>query len=141
MIRYALPALILPALALLAGCATTPQERERAAASEARDDAKLAKQLAGFTPGTPVTCIDPRQTNVDVFGDTIVYRIGSNRQWVTRTNGGCFGLKRDDIIVTRSYGTRLCQGDIVRTVDRTSGFPSGACAFGEFVPYTRNRRR
>ena len=135
MIRY-----LLPALVLLAGCATTQADRDQAAATDARNEAKLARQLAGYTPGKPVSCIDPNQTNVQIYGDTLVYRNTSARLYLTRTNGGCFGLRRDDIIVTRSPSGRLCQGDIVRTVDRTSGFPSGACAFGEFVPYTRNRR-
>ena len=47
--------------------------------------------------------------------------------------------KRDDILVTRSFTGQLCRGDIVRTVDRFNGFPSGACTFGEFIPYSRKK--
>ncbi len=129
----------LAALALTAGCAATPQETAREDARQAREVARLERSLAGWSPGKPTSCIQTRNANVQIYGDTLVYDDGA-RRYRTQTTGGCFGLRRDDIIVTRSFGASLCQGDIVRTVDRTAGFPSGACAFGEFVPYTRNRR-
>lgn len=126
-------------LALTAGCAVTPQETAREAARDARDAARLNRDLAGWTPGQPQSCIQPRNANVKIYGDTLVYDDGA-RRYRTDTNGGCFGLRRDDIIVTQSFGSQLCRGDLVRTVDRTAGFPSGACSFGDFVPYTRVRR-
>ncbi len=126
---------------LAAGCAATPQDIARADAERARDQARLEKRLAGWVPGTPTTCVLARNANVEIYGDTLVYD-DRNRLYRTQTTGGCFGLKRDDIIVTRSFdGGQLCRGDIVRTVDRSAGFPSGACSFGDFVPYTRDRRR
>ncbi|HET9510263.1 MAG TPA: hypothetical protein VFO80_03855 [Sphingomonas sp.] len=133
--------IILPlaVLALSAGCAATPQETARAEAQRARDMARLDRDLAGWSPGQPQSCIQTRNANVKIYGDTLVYDDGL-RRYRTDTNGGCFGLKRDDIIVTQSFGSQLCRGDLVRTVDRTAGFPSGACAFGDFVPYTRARR-
>lgn len=131
--------IVLPGLLLLGACAATPQEIERAAAADARTAAKLDQRLAGYTPGQPTSCIPMRNTSVEIFGDTLVYRMGSNQLYVTNTNGGCLGLKRDDIIVTRSYGTQLCRGDFVRTIDRATQFPSGACTFGDFTPYTRRR--
>lgn len=134
MLRFAVPALL-----LLSGCAMTAEESQRQAAADAREEAKLAKELAGYTPSAPVNCIDPRSTNVQIYGDTLVYSSVGRRKYRVDTNGGCFGLRRDDIIVTRSFSSQLCRGDLVRTVDRTSGFPSGACTFGEFVPYTRDR--
>jgi len=134
--------LLLPCAAvLLASCAATPEQVAREEAANARDAARLEKRLAGYTPGEPTSCIQPRGAdNLQIYGDTLVYDLG-NRLYRTQTTGGCFGLKRDDIIVTRSFGSQLCRGDIVRTVDRTAGFPSGACSFGDFVPYTRERRR
>lgn len=135
MMRFVLPTAAL----LLSACAATPGEIAREEADQARQSARLERKLAGYTPREPVSCIQPRNAHVDIFGDTLVYNDGA-RLYRNQTTGGCFGLKRDDIIVTRSIGSQLCRGDIVRTVDRTSGFPSGACAFGDFVPYTRDRQ-
>ncbi|URW74695.1 hypothetical protein M9980_08905 [Sphingomonas donggukensis] len=125
---------------LLAGCAMSAEEASRQAASDARDQAKLDKRLAGYTPGQPQSCIQPyRAQQQEIFGDTLVYRDG-RRLYVNKTTGGCFGLRRDDIVVTRSFSGQFCRGDIVRTVDRTNSFPSGTCSFGDFVPYTKDGR-
>ncbi len=137
MMRLALPIAAL----LLTSCASTPAQIAREEADTARTAAKLEKRLAGFTPTGTSSCIRPVNAQVDIFDDTLVYSDSSSRAYVTKTTGGCFGLKRDDIIVTRSYGGQLCRGEIVRTVDRTSGFPSGACAFGDFVTYRRDKAR
>ncbi len=134
--RFALPIAAL----ILSSCAATPAQIAREQADTARDQAKLDKRLAGFTPGRTVDCIRLVNANVDIYGDTLVYNDTGTRLYKTTTTGGCFGLRRDDIIVTRSFNGQLCRGDIVHTVDRTSGFPSGACSFGEFQTYTRNRR-
>lgn len=136
MLRFALP---LAAL-IVSSCTATPAQIAREQADDARTQSKLDKRLAGYTPGKTVDCIRPINANVDIYGDTLVYRDTGNRLYRTTTSGGCFGLKRDDIIVTRSFGGQLCRGDLVRTVDRSSGFPSGACSFGDFTPYTRDRR-
>jgi len=133
---------IMPLAALLlVGCATTPAQQARADAEQARTDAKLAKALAGLEPGQPQSCIRPGQQDLKIFGDKLLYRESGRRMYLNQTSGGCFGLKRDDIVVTRSYSGQLCRGDIVRTIDRTSRFPSGTCSFGDFVPYTRPARR
>ena len=135
MLRTALP------LLLLAGCASTPEMAARQAAVDAADAARLAKALAGRQPGKPTTCITPIGLNVEPFGDTLVYSSGrGGRAFVTDTGGGCFGLRHDDIIVTVSHNGQLCRGDIVHTVDRSSRFPSGSCAFGDFVPYSKPPR-
>jgi hypothetical protein len=126
-------------LAALAGCTASAEQSARQAAADARNQARLEQRLARYTPGTPQSCINPIRANSTVYGNTILYNDGATL-YRTETSGGCFGLKRDDIIVTRSIGSQLCRGDLVRTVDRTSGFPSGACAFGEFTPYKRIRR-
>lgn len=131
---------LLPALVLLSGCTMTAEQSARADAVQAREDARLSKALAGRSPGKPTDCIDPRSLNATVYGDKILYQFSTGRAWLTQTSGGCFGLTRDDIIVTKSFTGQLCRGDIVRTVDRTSGFPSGSCTFGEFMPYERPRR-
>lgn len=137
MMRFALPVAAL----ILSSCAATPAQIARDQADTARTQAKLDKRLAGYTAGKTTDCIRPVNASVDIFGDTLVYRDSGTRLYKTTTTGGCFGLKRDDIIVTRSFNGQLCRGDIVRTVDRTGGFPSGSCSFGDFVSYTRDRRR
>jgi hypothetical protein len=122
----------------LTGCAATPEQQSRMAAERARDDAKIAVALKGLVPGQPRTCISPIDaTSTEVHGDTILYKTGRRLIYRNDTNGGCFGLGRDDIIVTISNGGQLCRGDSVRTIDRTTRMPSGACSFGDFVPYSR----
>lgn len=125
---------------LLSGCAATPAQIAQEQADAARVQAKLDRRLAGYAPGRTVDCIRPTSGGVDIFGDTLVYRETGARLYVTRTSGGCFGLRRDDILVTRSSSGQLCRGDIVRTIDRSGGFPSGACSFGDFTTYVRDRR-
>jgi len=133
---------IMPLAALfLAGCATSPAQQARAEAEQARTDAKLARALAGLEPGQPQSCIRPGQQGLKIFGDKLLYRDSGRRMYLNQTSGGCAGLKRDDIIVTNSFTGQLCRGDIVRVVDRASRFPTGACSFGDFVPYTRPTRR
>lgn len=138
MFKFALPAL--PLAIALAGCAATPAQIAQEERETAQTQARLDKRLAGYEPGKPMDCIRPYNANIDIYGDTIVYRDSGRRLYKTVTSGGCFGLKRDDIVVTKSWNGQLCRGDLVRTVDRTNGFPSGACSFGEFVPYTKAPR-
>jgi hypothetical protein len=134
MLKFALPCLF-----LLAGCTMSAQESAREQAADARDAARLEKALVGREAGKPESCINPMNaTNLSIYGETLVYKDGRTF-WVNKPLGGCFGLKRDDIVVTRSYGSQLCRGDIVRTIDRTGGFPTGACSFGDFVPYRKPR--
>jgi hypothetical protein len=137
MLRFVLPVAAL----LLSSCAATPAQIAQEQSEAARTAARLEKRLAGYTEGTTTSCIQPFRANVDIYGDTLVYSDRASRLYRTQTSGGCFGLKRGDIIVTKSFNGQLCRGDLVRTVDRTSGFQSGACAFGDFVTYTRDRRR
>lgn len=136
MLRFALP---LAAL-ILSSCTATPAQLAREEDDAARTQAKLDKRLAGYAPTGTTDCIRPLNAGVDIYGDTLVYRDSGTRLYKTTTSGGCFGLQRDDIIVTKSFNGQLCRGDLVRTVDRTNGFPSGACAFGDFTIYTRDRR-
>jgi hypothetical protein len=127
-------------LVLLAGCAPTMAQRERMAQDQARDQAKLDAALAGLTPGQPQSCVNPtdlRSANTETFGNTILYKVTRNLIYRNDTSGGCFGLSRDDIIVTKSYTGQMCRGDIVRTIDRASRTPSGSCAFGDFVQYRK----
>jgi len=130
--------LTLPLLALAAGCASTPKTDAQLKA-QAREAAKLDEALAGFTPGKPVDCVDNRDLrSPESYGDnTILFRTGNKLIYRTDTSGSCSGIGRGEALITRQWGSRLCKGDIARTADLTTGFQSGVCSFGEFVPYRK----
>lgn len=96
----------------------------------------LASSVKGLVPDGRLNCIrfidavDPKSADA-----TILWRTGMKLAYRNDTSGGCFGLKRDDRIVIDSIKGRVCQGDIVRTANRTSGQPTGSCSLGEFVRY------
>lgn len=132
MIRVAVPAL----LVLLAGCTTTAEQ------SDARDRARLEKALAGLTPGEPMRCLRHEQVNqIRTFDGTILYVAGRNRLWRNDVVGNCAGLRRGDIVVSKTFGSQYCEGDIIQTRSPTGGFPSGSCSLGRFTPYTRQNGR
>jgi hypothetical protein len=101
-------------------------------------EAALAKITAGRTAGEPVDCINLRDIrNSEIVPDTgIVYRMNNGTLFVNRPNGGGI-LGYDDILVTRTYGSRLCRIDIVSLIDRGSRMSSGSVALNDFVPYSR----
>ncbi len=109
-------------------------QRERAAAAEA----SIARITEGRSVGKPVSCINLRDIrSTEIVEDTaIVYRMTNGTLFVNRPGSGSI-LDRDDILVTRTIGTRLCRIDIVNLVDRGSRMPSGSIALGDFVPYSR----
>lgn len=129
--------LLLPALGL-AGAAVaqlTPAVKPLEAPPVPLPSA-LEKSVKGLVADGRLDCIrfsdavDPKSADA-----TILWRTGMKLAYRNDTNGGCFGLKRDDRIVIESIKGRVCKGDIVRTVERTSGTPSGSCSLGEFVRY------
>ncbi len=109
-----------------------------AAAQDARGEASLDKIVAGRTAGSPVDCINLRDIrSTEIVDDTaIVYRMNNGTLFVNRPGSGSI-LDRDDILVTRTIGTRLCRIDIVNLVDRGSQMPSGSLSLSDFVPYSR----
>lgn len=130
---------ILPAVLLLAGTAAlSADSKDYEARRAAKEQAELDTALAGLVPGKPQTCLSPRFVNdTQRIGDTILYKRSRTEVYRTDTGGGCFGLRNGDAIVTRSINGDLCRGDIVRTVDLTSRMETGACSFGDFVPYRK----
>jgi hypothetical protein len=126
-------ALLLLAPFALASCASDQYaERQRA-----HDETKLARLLGDRVPGEAQDCLDSRLTNGSepVGGQTLLYFQGST---VYRNDliGQCSGLRSDDIPVITSTSGRLCRGDMVRTVSRsTPNMPTGGCALGSFTPY------
>lgn len=128
----------LPALALIAGCANTPPSESQLRA-QARDAAKLDEALAGYTPGTPVNCVESRDLRgPEAYGEnTLIFRASRKLIWRTETSGSCDDVKRGDALVTRQFGSRLCKGDIARTANLQAGFSTGTCVIGAFVPYRK----
>ncbi len=98
---------------------------------------RLNKLLEGREAGKPVHCIsnfDTRDMQV-IDGVAIVYGWG-NTIWVNVPKNAK-DLDDDDILVTHTSGSQLCDLDIVHTVDRTGHFTTGFVSLGEFVPYRR----
>ena len=119
---------------LIAVCLATP-------AFAARNDdpeAPLQKALAGRTAGPPVDCIISSSTDSSQIIDrkAILYRIGS-RIFVNEPRSGADTLREDDILVTRTFGSRLCSRDMVQLIHRGSRFPGRYISLGKFVPYSR----
>ena len=111
---------------------------DRAAAAQARYDAKLAKALEGRVAGEPVRCIDLRSIRSSTIIDktAIIYEVG-NKLYVNRPAGGASSLGSDDVLVTKTSGSQLCDIDIVRLIDRSNHFPTGFVNLGKFVPYSK----
>jgi hypothetical protein len=109
-----------------------------AVAAPITPEARLERMLEGRTPGKPVNCINSRDIRSTQIIDrtAIVYRVGS-KLYVNRPHNANT-LRRDDIMVSRSFGSQLCRIDVVTTVDRTALFPTGFVNLGSFVPYTKN---
>ena len=107
--------------------------------SSADSDARLASRLAGKVAGAPAKCLPNYiTTNMEVIDrDTFLYRDGSvlYRQ---DTKGYCYpGTSSGYALVTNSFNGQLCSGDVVRTVDTTSGMMFSSCELTPFVPYRR----
>ncbi len=109
------------------------------AAANPRDEANIARMLAGKTAEAPRDCLTPYEANSSSVHDGLVlFRVNSKLVYRNDMRGCGSLLREDDILQTNLYGTaRLCRGDIAQVIDRASHFPKGACAFGEFVPYRR----
>lgn len=101
----------------------------------------LVGRLSGRVAGPPQNCLSRRAAEqMHVVDDyTILYRNGATT-WRNDPPGGCNGLGRPGAaMVSRTFGSQLCRGDIVRIVDNRSGFQSGTCVLGDFVPFRRPR--
>lgn len=124
-------ALAIAATAVMLGGATvqakpklTPQQR-------------LDKLLEGREAGEPVSCIPQFETrDMQILDKTaIVYGRGATI-WVNVPKN-VEHLDDDDILLTKTNGSQLCDLDIVQTLDRTSQIPNGFLNLGKFVPYRK----
>ena len=104
-------------------------------------DLQLQKMLAGRVAGTPTECIpNARWASSEIVdGKAIVFQVGSTL-YVNEPRSGADQLDRDDILVTRTFGSQLCRIDSVKLIDRGSRFIRGFVILDKFVPYTRPKR-
>jgi len=124
------------AAALLVFAGATALAADKPTRAE-KNEARLAELLKGRTAGTPVSCITSFQARkLEVIegvalvygsGDTIFVARPSNPQ----------SLRWDDVMVVNRFGDQVCNTDIIRTVDRMSGFTTGAVFLEKFVPYKK----
>lgn len=103
-----------------------------------KGEAELAKMLDGRVAGKPVRCLpNTALTQSTVIDKTaIVYRSGS-KLYVNRPRSGADQLDDNDILVTKLYGSQLCNVDKIDLVDRGSRMWSGFVVLGDFVPYEK----
>ena len=105
-----------------------------------KGEAKLAKMLEGRVAGEPQNCIrnfpTARLTVID--GTALVYKSGKTLYVNIPENAR--SLDDRDIQVRRtSFGSRLCNTDIISTADQGTGMYTGAILLGKFVPYTKEK--
>ena len=120
--------------------AASAQPRDR---QQQSGEARLAKLIEGRSPGRPVSCIPAQLSDrLQIIDRTAVVYDGGRTVYVAKPRDPRT-LNTDDVLVINRFGSQLCKNDVVRTVDRTSGFMTGIVFLGDFVPYTRpgNSRR
>lgn len=126
--------LLLAGPALLAACTTSPQS-----ARSPRAERELAEALEGRVAGKPERCINfdsSVQTEV-IDQHTVIFRDG-HTVYVQNPPDGCPGLGGGAYsLVTRPFGSQLCDRDVNNLVDLRTGMQGPVCVFGPFIPYTR----
>lgn len=118
---------MLLATALLAGCAAPPPGIEQQGPPV---------EVAGRAAGAPTACVPLRQGESlrvsESNNHTLIY--GSGRTIFANYLGQC-RIDPNDLLVSLPSSGSYCRGDVVKTVDRSSGIPGPTCILGNFVPY------
>lgn len=96
-------------------------------------------ELAGRTAGEPESCvrITPNASMRITDSHNLIYSEGST---VWLNTNSCPAVSFNDLLVLHPTTSQHCRGDIVQTVDRTSGISGPTCVMGDFVPYRRPAR-
>ncbi|MDN3646637.1 hypothetical protein QWY75_10545 [Pontixanthobacter aestiaquae] len=105
-------------------------------AEPTKGEAKLARMLEGRVAGEPQKCIRylPQTDLTVIDGTALVYRVG--RTLYVNVPSNARSIDDNDILVRRtSFSSRLCNTDIITTVDQGHGQYTGNINLGEFVPY------
>jgi hypothetical protein len=116
-------------LSLIAGCTAPAPEPFPGSSPE------LAGRAAG--PAQQCISVEPSSGLRTAEGDRHTLLSGSGRVIYSNSLGPHCSFGWNDILVFQPLGTQYCRGDIVRSVDRTSGIPGPSCVLGDFVPHTR----
>jgi hypothetical protein len=127
----------IPMAMLLAAPAVSAEKAELTE----KQQTELDMRLAGRTAGEPQSCINRNdQREMTVISDDILI-FGSRRNartiYVNKPPGGCRNADRNILSYSRSTSA-LCQGEAITLIDSSTRMSMGSCAFGEFVPYTKN---
>ncbi len=122
----------------LSACAAG-QPTEAMLKQRASESARLEKALAGFTPGPAKNCLSSRDIGTPESYDesTILFRTGRNLIYRNETKGSCEDVGDGRALITKSFGSQICAGDIAHVADLSAGFTTDTCSFGKFVPYRR----
>jgi hypothetical protein len=130
----------LSALALVGAPVSAQADPDEQAEKEmSKGEQRLAKLLEGRVAGEPQSCITTRPTGEDltVIPDTAYVYGRGNTIYVQRTLYP-ERISRNDVLISQRFSpTRLCRQEIATTVDRFTGFFTGAVQLEDFVPYTR----
>ncbi len=128
--RYLVP---LIGVVALAGCTASAADQPRTAKAETR----LAKALEGKTAGRAVSCLPQGGGwDMDVIDDNTILFRRAGTIFRNDPQGGCRPLGSGTYtLVTRIHTGSLCNGDISRVVDTSTGSIAGTCSMGDFVPY------
>lgn len=131
--------LIAASLAATAMVAIPSAGAETATAeAPSKGEIKLAKMLEGRVAGEPQRCIrNFPQTNLTVIdGTALVYKSGRTLYVNVPKNPRTLD-DRDALVRRTSMGSRLCNTDIITTVDLSAGHYTGNVLLGEFIPYRK----
>ena len=105
--------------------------------AQERAEARFAELTEGREAGEPQACVPAFRTNdievIDNLG--IVYERGDTI-WIARAVNPR-SLGRSDIPVIDRFGGSLCSFDVIRTIDRSTRFATGAVLLEDFVPYVK----
>jgi hypothetical protein len=125
--------------AALVGAAASGVAAPRHSNVNEKAEAKLATALAGRTPGKPVSCINLRDIqSSEIFdGTAILYRVNGGQVYLQRPKIGRESLDDDSILVSKTYGSQLCNLDTINLIDRGSRIQRGFVALDDFVPYSK----
>ena len=109
-----------------------------------RSERDLAQLLAGKTPGRPISCLPPYNSNDQriIDGRTVAFRVGTRTTYLMHLSSGCELLGTGNYaLFTREFGGMgMCQNDIVRVVDVFNRTTVGSCGIESIVPYSATGR-
>ena len=134
--RSVIPLLMIGAIA---GCTAAPPPPTMV--TNVKAQARLNQLLAGKVAGAPQSCLPSYRANdmIVIDDNTIAFRDGTRRVWVTHPQGGCNLLSAGPyaLVMRNTGGLGLCRGDIGQVVETMSRSTVGSCVMSDFVPYTR----